>query len=176
MAGKIRIGVLSDTHGHMDERILHHLKDCDTIWHAGDIGNLEVTDALRKIAPVIAVHGNIDNHKVRSEFPAEQLFLCGSQSVYMTHIVGRPGKYNPAPGFMVRRHKPNILVCGHSHILLVQFNKADNLLHINPGAAGKLGLHKMRTLVRFEVDGKSVNHMEVVELGLRVQKTLPDED
>lgn len=160
----MRIGVLSDTHGHVDERILHHLQGCDEIWHAGDIGSLVVTDALAKIAPLRAVYGNIDDHRVKAEFPQDLFFNCEGLNVWITHIAGRPSKYNARTRSINERLKPDILVCGHSHILLVQFDRTFNHLHINPGAAGLKGFHKKRTLIRFNINQKKITDMEVVEL------------
>jgi uncharacterized protein len=159
-----RIGLLSDTHGHIDDRILHHLNGCDEIWHAGDIGDLRVTDALSEIAPLKGVFGNIDNHKIRSEFPCDLFFKCEDRKVWMTHIAGRPGKYNTHARVILPREKPDILVCGHSHILLVQFDQSYQHLHLNPGAAGIKGFHKKRTLLRFSITDKQLHDMEVVEL------------
>jgi putative phosphoesterase len=159
-----RIGVLSDTHGHMDDRILHHLTSCDEIWHAGDIGNLDVTDALVAVAPLRAVFGNIDDHRVKAEFPEDLFFECEGMQVWITHIAGRPGRYNARTRSISQQRKPDILVCGHSHILLVQYDQSFNHLHLNPGAAGIKGFHKKRTLLRFNIHQKQLTDMEVIEL------------
>ncbi len=159
-----RIGLLADTHWHMDERIIHHLAGCDEIWHAGDIGDLSVTDTLSNMAPLRAVYGNIDGAEVRREIPAEQRFKCEDMKVWMLHIAGRPGKYDAYVRENLSRLQPNILVCGHSHICMVKYDKSHNVLYMNPGAAGIRGFHKVRTLLRFTVDGKNINNLEVVEL------------
>lgn len=166
----MRIGLISDTHSYIDDRILAHLESCDEIWHAGDIGSLHVTDRLAEVAPVRAVYGNIDNHKIRSEFPLNQNFNANGLKVWMTHIGGRPGKYD----HRIRDHlytvKPDIFICGHSHICKVQFDPSIQGLYMNPGAAGVHGFHHIRTLLRFSIlDGKP-DKMEVVELGPRSQK------
>ncbi len=162
-----KIGVISDTHSHMDDRILHHLSDCDEIWHAGDVGNLEVIDALQKIAPVKGVYGNIDDNQVRTVFPLDNVFETEGLKVYMTHIAGRPGKYPARVDRAIKENLPHIFVCGHSHICLVKKNPELNILHINPGAAGKHGFHKVRTLVKLCLDNSIPSKLEVVELGVR---------
>ena len=162
-----KIGIISDTHGYMDDRIAHHLEKCDEIWHAGDIGNIAVTDALAKIAPVRGVYGNIDGGVLRTVFPLNQIFKIDGLKVFMTHIASTPGRYPARVNAEIREHKPDIFVCGHSHICLVKQNPNFNLLHINPGAAGIQGFHQMRTLLRMDIhEGKIVN-LEVVELGKR---------
>ena len=166
-----KIGVISDTHGYIDERILNHLKECDEIWHAGDIGDLNVTDQLQNAKPLIAVYGNIDDHLARRTFPETVTFKCEDLKVCMTHIGGRPYKYKQHILPKIESYKPNIFVCGHSHILCVKYDKKYNTLYINPGAAGIKGFHQVRTLVRFVVDGKDIKDMEVIELGHRVNKS-----
>ncbi len=162
-----KIGIISDTHGYMDERIAHHLKNCDEIWHAGDIGNIAVTDALEKIATLRAVYGNIDGGVLRTVFPLNQFFEVEGMNVFMTHIAGKPGSYPARVSEEIRAHMPNIFICGHSHICLVKQNPSFGLLHINPGAAGVQGFHKMRTLLRMDLDKGKVANLEVVELGKR---------
>ncbi|MFN2430751.1 MAG: metallophosphoesterase [Cryomorphaceae bacterium] len=162
-----KIGVISDTHGHMDDRILHHFKECDEIWHAGDIGNLRVTDALSEIATLRAVYGNIDDHEVRSQFPIDQIFEAEGLKIYITHIAGRPGKYPLRVKEVISKENPDIFICGHSHICMVRKHPMLDVLHINPGAAGKHGFHKVRTLVKFHMDKGVPSKMEVVELGKR---------
>ncbi len=164
----MRIGILSDTHSYMDDRILHHLEPCHQIWHAGDIGNIAVADTLEAFRPLKAVFGNIDNHVVRLSFREDEIFTCEGVTVYMTHIAGTPPKYNNRVKDCIAAHQPDILVCGHSHLLLVTRQPLfHNLLHINPGAAGKSGFHKVRTLIRLSIDGKRIYDVEVVELGAR---------
>ena len=149
----------------MDERILHYANEADEIWHAGDIGNLEVTDKLEALKPLKAVYGNIDNAKIRKEFPLNNRFMCEGIDVWITHIGGYPGKYSPAVKEEIKKNPPKIFISGHSHILKVMNDKNLNLLHMNPGAAGKQGFHKKRTMLRFKIDGKEISDLEVIELG-----------
>jgi uncharacterized protein len=153
----------------MDDRILHHLLGCDEIWHAGDIGDLSVMDQLGTIAPVRAVHGNIDNDKVRVEFKKDHRFTLDGMRVWMTHIGGKPPRYNKEVYPKILRDRPNLFICGHSHICKVEWDKKMNMLYMNPGAAGLSGFHKIRTLLRFEILGGKVSNLEVVELGPRSQ-------
>ncbi len=162
-----RIGLLSDTHGYMDERILHHLRRCDEIWHAGDIGDLKVMEELGEIAPIRAVYGNIDGEKARISYPLNNIFELEGIKCFITHIAGRPGKYPSRVKEIIEKEEPDIFVCGHSHILLVKKDPKSGLLHLNPGAAGRHGFHKMRTLIRFEIDSGMVQHPEIIELGKR---------
>ena len=162
-----RIGLLSDTHGLVDPLILKAMAQVDEIWHAGDIGNVRVIEHLSAIARVRAVYGNIDDREIRKMFPADQIFTVEGMKIWMTHIGGYPGRYPPAIRERLRREKPGLFICGHSHILKVQFDRENDLLHINPGAAGKHGLHNMRTVVRFNISEGRVSDLEVVELGLR---------
>ncbi|MDT0691086.1 metallophosphoesterase family protein [Salegentibacter sp. F188] len=159
-----KILLLSDTHNHMDERILHYAGEADEIWHAGDIGNVGVTDVLKKVKPVIAVYGNIDNAEVRKEFPLNQRFMCEDVDVWITHIGGYPKKYSPAIREEIRRNPPKLFICGHSHILKVMNDKDLGLLHMNPGAAGKQGFHKKRTMLRFKIEKDKIFDLEVIEL------------
>ena len=149
----------------MDERILHYANEADEIWHAGDIGNLEVTDKLEALKPLKAVYGNIDNAKIRKEFPLNNRFMCEDIDVWITHIGGYPGKYSPAIKEEIKKNPPKIFISGHSHILKVMNDKNLNLLHMNPGAAGKQGFHKKRTMLRFKIDRKEISDLEVIELG-----------
>ncbi|NNC83889.1 MAG: metallophosphoesterase family protein [Flavobacteriales bacterium] len=163
----MRIGLISDTHGYMDERILHHLQGMDEIWHAGDIGDLSVTDALAAIAPLRGVYGNIDNAQIRAEFPLHQRFQIKGLKVWMTHIGGRPGNYDHRLRDQLYRDRPDLFICGHSHICLVKKDPAFGGIYLNPGAAGKHGFHKMRTLLRFTLQKGGLHQLEVVELGAR---------
>jgi len=163
----MKILLLSDTHSYMDERILHYASEADEVWHAGDIGDLKVTDTIKKLKPLRAVYGNIDNKDARAEFPLNNRFEIENTSVWITHIGGYPKKYNQRVREVLQLNPPKIFICGHSHILKVQFDKEFNLLHINPGAAGKHGFHKVRTMVRFELDNGEIKNMEVIELGKR---------
>ncbi len=160
-----RILLLSDTHGHIDDRILHYAGEADEIWHAGDIGSLNVTDELKTKKPVIAVYGNIDNATIRKEFPLNQRFYCEEVDVWITHIGGYPGKYSPAIKEEIKQNPPKLFISGHSHILKVMNDKNLRLLHMNPGAVGKQGFHKKRTMLRFKIDGKEIKDLEVIEFG-----------
>lgn len=164
-----RIGLISDTHGYIDDRILEHFKDVDEIWHAGDIGVLEVTDALENVAPVKAVYGNIDGAQVRRVFPLNKRFLCEGLDIWITHIGGKPYVYSKEVRPVMRTNPPDIFICGHSHILRVEKDKRANCLYLNPGAAGRHGFHKMRTILRFVLDNKQIRDLEVVELGPRAR-------
>lgn len=149
----------------MDETILKYAKGVDEIWHAGDIGNLAVTDALSKFASVRAVFGNIDGDMVRREFPEHLRFMCEGISVWITHIGGYPGKYNVRVRDEIRKNPPKLFICGHSHILKVMHDKKLGLLHMNPGACGKQGFHQMRTMLQFSIEGENIKDLAVVELG-----------
>jgi putative phosphoesterase len=162
-----KILLLSDTHGHIDEVILTYASQADEIWHAGDIGDLSVTDTLKKLKTLRAVYGNIDNAEARLEFPLNNRFMCENVDVWITHIGGYPGKYNPALRQELALNPPKIFICGHSHILKVIFDKKLGLLHLNPGAAGKSGFHQVRTMLRFVIDGADIKDMEIIELGKR---------
>lgn len=160
-----KILLLSDTHSHIDERILHYATEADEIWHAGDIGDIKVAEKLKEIKPFIAVYGNIDNAEIKKEYPRDQRFLCEGVDVLITHIGGYPGKYSPAIKEEILANPPKLFICGHSHILKVMNDKKLNLLHMNPGAAGISGFHQMRTMLRFRIDGKNISDLEVIELG-----------
>ena len=162
-----RILLLSDTHSHMDEAILKYAKQADEIWHAGDIGQLEVTDTLKKIKPLRAVYGNIDDHKAKLEFPLDNRFTCEGVDVWITHIGGYPNKYNQRIREAIKANPPKLFITGHSHILKVMWDKKLGLLHMNPGACGKHGFHAVRTMLRFNIDGKDIKDLEIVELGKR---------
>ena len=160
-----KILLLSDTHSHIDDTILKYVKLADEVWHAGDIGDLKVTDTIKKIKPLRAVFGNIDNHEARLEFPLNNRFLCEGVDVLITHIGGYPGKYSPAIREEITQNPPKLFICGHSHILKVMFDKKLNCLHMNPGAAGISGFHQKRTMLRFEIDGDKIQSLEVIEIG-----------
>ncbi len=162
-----RIGLLSDTHNFVDDALLHVLESCDEIWHAGDIGDISVTDKLSSLKPLRAVYGNIDNYLLPAEFPQNQWFTSDGVPVVMTHIGGYPGKYEPAARKLILQHRPNLFIAGHSHILKVIWDEKYQLLHINPGAAGVHGFHLVRTVVRFTLDNGVIKDLEVVELGKR---------
>lgn len=151
----------------MDKRILHFASQADEVWHAGDIGDLAVTDALAAVKPLRAVYGNIDDHKARSTFPLDLRFTCEGLKVWITHIGGYPGRYTPRVKQEMEHQAPDIFITGHSHILKVQWDKNFSLLHMNPGACGKSGFHQMRTMLRFDIDAKEIKNLEVIELGKR---------
>ncbi|MGK7395436.1 MAG: metallophosphoesterase family protein [Candidatus Cyclobacteriaceae bacterium M3_2C_046] len=164
----MKIGLISDTHGYIDQTILNFLEPCQEIWHAGDFGSQEVIDKLSDLKPLKGVYGNIDNQQIRQQFPEELLFEREGCSIYMTHIGGYPPKYNKQVKPRIKRIQPDIFICGHSHILKVMSDKQlNNLLYINPGAAGYQGFHKMRTLIRFEIENAKPRNLEVIELGKR---------
>lgn len=160
-----KILLLSDTHSFIDEQIMKYVRMADEVWHAGDIGNLIVTDTIQKEKPLRAVFGNIDDDKARLEFPLNNRFMCEGVDVWITHIGGYPDKYNVAIREEIQNNPPKLFICGHSHILKVQFDKKLNLLHMNPGACGKHGFHQVRTMLRFEIDGDKIQQLEVIELG-----------
>jgi len=162
-----KIGILSDTHGLLDDRIFEYFTSCDEIWHAGDIGSIEVINKLQSFKPLRAVWGNIDGHDIRSLLPQHNRFMCEDVKVWLTHIGGYPGKYDPLVRPGIFQQPPNLFVCGHSHILKVQYDRSLELLHINPGAAGKHGWHKVQTLIRLEIDSKTIQNLEVIELDRR---------
>jgi len=162
-----KIVLLSDTHSFVDEQILKYVRQADEVWHAGDIGAIAVADTLQKETPLRAVYGNIDDKTVRSEYPLDAKFTCEGVSVWMTHIGGYPNKYNQRIREEIRQNPPKLFISGHSHILKVQFDQKLNLLHMNPGAAGKHGFHKVRTLLRFELNNGEIKNLEVVELETR---------
>ena len=159
-----KILLLSDTHGHVDDHMMKHVKESDEVWHAGDIGTTQVTDTISSLKPLRAVFGNIDNHELRLSFPEELLFECEDINIYMTHIGGRPGRYAKGISEKIKSIKPKIFICGHSHILKIQYDKVNQLLFINPGAIGKHGFHKVRTMVRFEINKSDIKNMEVIEV------------
>jgi len=159
-----RIGLLSDTHSYIDDNILAHFDNCDEIWHAGDFGNIEVADRLSALKPLRGVYGNIDGGDVRKTFPEHLRFKCEEVDVWMTHIGGYPGRYNPAIRNEIYTKPPKLFICGHSHILKVMFDEKIKCLHINPGAAGKQGWHKVRTLIKFCISDEKIHTLEAVEL------------
>lgn len=155
--------LLSDTHSYIDDGILKYVKQADEVWHAGDIGSLEVTDSIKVLKPLKAVYGNIDDAKVRVEFPEHNRFMCEKVDVWMTHIGGYPNKYDRRVKDEIFKNPPKLFISGHSHILKVMPDKKLNLLHMNPGAVGKHGLHKVRTMLRFTIDGDKISNLEVIE-------------
>jgi putative phosphoesterase len=163
-----KIGLLSDTHGYLDPKIFDHFQDRDELWHAGDIGDSMLADALEKFKPLRAVYGNIDDITLQRRYPEDQIFYCEDVKVYMTHIGGIPPKYNPRVKKIIMETTPQLFICGHSHILRVKRDAhSNNLLYANPGAAGNQGFHAIKTIVRFQVNGDKIENMEVIELGKR---------
>lgn len=158
-----RIGILSDTHGTLIPQLFDFFKDVDELWHAGDIGNIETAEQLEAFKPLRAVHGNIDDHIVRLQYPEDQFFQVEDVQVFMTHIGGYPDHYLSEIKALLKYKKPDLFVCGHSHILRVIYDKKLNLLHINPGAAGQSGFHKKITMIRLAIDGKEIKDMEIFE-------------
>jgi len=166
-----KILLLSDTHGYIDEAICRHAAEADEIWHAGDIGSVTVYDTLAKIKPIRAVYGNIDGREIKTICTENEIFNCEKKKIWITHIGGYPPNYTPQLKRTLQEIKPDIFICGHSHILKVIFDKNLNLLHINPGAAGKHGLHSVRTIIRFTIDGSDIKNMDVIQLGKRGEIT-----
>jgi putative phosphoesterase len=160
----MRIGLISDTHGYLDDAVFKHFDQCDEIWHAGDFGSLELADQLNSFKPLKGVYGNIDGGDIRSVYPEKIRFYCEQTSVLMTHIGGYPGKYDSRIREEILNNTPGVFISGHSHILKVMYDKKANCLHLNPGAAGKQGWHKVRTLLRFSISDEKIHNLEVVEL------------
>ncbi len=160
--------LLSDTHGYLDPKIEKYILQADEIWHAGDIGSVELADQISAQKPLRAVYGNIDDAKLRRMFPLNQVFECEGLKVYMTHIGGYPGKYPERIRKMIESEKPGLFICGHSHILKVMYDKHYQLVHMNPGAAGKHGFHQKKTLIRFSIAEGKIISPEVIEIGNRV--------
>jgi putative phosphoesterase len=160
----VKVGLIADTHSFLDDAVFKHFANCDEIWHAGDFGNLELADQMAAFKPLRGVYGNIDGQDVRLVYPEHLRFKCEELDVWMTHIGGYPGKYSPAVRPEIYANPPKLFISGHSHILKVIYDPKISCLHINPGAAGKQGWHKVRTLVRFNVSGEKIENLEVVEL------------
>ncbi|SEK73041.1 metallophosphoesterase family protein [Parapedobacter koreensis] len=162
-----KIGLLSDTHGYLDDAIFRHFESCDEIWHAGDFGNIAIADTLAAFKPLKGVYGNIDGQDIRTVYPENLRFTCEAVDVWMTHIGGYPGHYTPLVRDTIYRHPPKLFICGHSHILKVLYDQKLQCLHLNPGAAGKQGWHKVRTLLRFSINDNRIEQLEVIELAGR---------
>jgi putative phosphoesterase len=163
----MKIGLLSDTHGWIHPRIFDFFECCNEIWHAGDIGNIETADKLNSFRPLKAVYGNIDDAKVRQVYGKYLRFTADELNVFITHIGGRPGRYEREISEELSKNPPDLFICGHSHIALIKYNNKYNFLHINPGAAGYIGFHKMMTAIRFSITGKKIHDLELIELGER---------
>jgi putative phosphoesterase len=162
-----KILLLSDTHGYIDKQIIKFVKQADEVWHAGDVGSIEVINSIKEHTPIRGVYGNIDGQKIRSVFPLNNRFLLEGVKVWITHIGGYPNRYDKRIREEIKTHTPDLFISGHSHILKVMPDKKINLLHMNPGAAGKNGFHKIRTMLRFELDKGKIQNLEVIELGKR---------
>ncbi|SIO55902.1 metallophosphoesterase family protein [Chitinophaga niabensis] len=160
----MKIGLMSDTHGYLHPKVFHHFEKVDQIWHAGDIGNVALADELEAFKPLRAVYGNVDGQELRVRYPEHNLFMCEGMKVWMTHIGGYPPKYTTAIKPYIVKKRPQLFISGHSHILKIMPDPALQLLHINPGACGKQGWHKVKTLVRFDVENGGIKNVEVIEL------------
>ncbi len=163
----VTIGLISDTHGFLDESLATHFSTCDEIWHAGDIGSVNVIDSLEKIKPVQAVHGNIDDASLYTRFPKDLWLTRSGMTFFITHIAGKPPRYNSRVKQLLAERKPDVLICGHSHICEVKKDPASGVLFINPGAAGQQGFHLMRTVLRMQIKDGKMTKLEVIELGKR---------
>ncbi|HEY5407781.1 MAG TPA: metallophosphoesterase family protein [Ginsengibacter sp.] len=167
-----KIGLISDTHHFLDSAVAEHFKNCDEIWHAGDFGSIEIANELARYqgtqsgqTPVLrGVYGNIDGYDIRSVYPEQLVFMCEGVKVMMRHIGGYPPRYNPETKKELLIHRPQLFISGHSHILKIMYDDKLNCLHMNPGAAGKQGWHKVKTIIRFVIDGKDIKDCEVIEL------------
>ena len=169
-----KIGLISDTHNYLDEAVFEHFSACDEVWHAGDFGSIEIVDSLKSKWPgpngparLRGVYGNIDGQDIRSIYPEQLVFVCEGVKIMMRHIGGYPPRYNTETKKEILIQQPKIFISGHSHILKIMYDDKLNCLHMNPGAAGKQGWHKMRTLIRFVIDGTEIKDCEVIELGSR---------
>ncbi len=166
----MKIGLISDTHSFLDPKIFDYFKDVDEIWHAGDVGNFDVIKRLEEFKPLYGVYGNIDSHEVRTVFPEHQKLMREGVKIWMTHIGGKPPRYNQEIRKSIYSLKPDIFICGHSHICAVMHDpKEKSILYINPGAAGIHGFHKVRTIMRFDLTDSKIQNLQVIELGLRVK-------
>ena len=162
-----RIGLISDTHGFLDQNVFEHFATCDEIWHAGDFGTVAIADSLKSFKPLKGVYGNIDGYDVRSVYPEKLTWNCEDVAIYMTHIGGHPARYAPGVKQELINNKAKLFISGHSHILKVIYDNKMECLHINPGAAGNQGWHKIKTIIRFTIDGSAIKDCEVIELGRR---------
>ena len=164
----IKIGLISDTHGYLDPKVYSYFQECDQIWHAGDFGSFEVSNGLEAFKPLKGVYGNIDDNDIRTVHPLDHRFTVEDIDVWITHIGGYPGRYNERVLNELNESPPDLFICGHSHILkIVKDPKYENMLVMNPGAAGMQGLHKIRTILRFAIDGEKIQDVEAIELGKR---------
>ncbi len=162
-----RIGLISDTHSFLDETVFEHFKNCDEIWHAGDFGNMDIIKNLAAFKPLRGVYGNIDDAAIRSMYPEDLFFTCEEVNVFIRHIAGYPGRYATGVKEKIIKNKSGLFISGHSHILKVMYDEKLHCLHMNPGAAGNQGWHKIKTIIRFNIDKKEMKNCEVIELGER---------
>jgi putative phosphoesterase len=160
-----KIGLISDTHNYLDDTVFKHFEHVDEIWHAGDFGTITIAEKLRDFKPLKGVYGNIDGYDIRSEFPETLLFTCEEVKVFMKHIGGYPNRYAPGVKNVIIKEQPTLFISGHSHILKVMYDEKLHCLHMNAGAAGIQGWHKVRTLIRFVIDNNEMKNCEVIELG-----------
>lgn len=167
MIGMMKIGIISDTHGYLDEHVFEHFEQCDEIWHAGDFGNIALAEQLSSFRLLRGVYGNIDGNDIRSVYPEEAFFSVEQVPVFMQHIAGYPGRYAPGVKDKLKSFGAKLFISGHSHILKIMYDDKLQCLHINPGAAGKQGWHKVRTIIRLVIDGTNMRDCEVIELGAR---------
>jgi uncharacterized protein len=166
-----KILLISDTHGHLDKALFKHIDAADEVWHGGDIGPIEICKSIENLKPLKAVFGNIDANDVSTIYPENLIFECEGLKVLITHIGGYPGKYPTRIKHLFKEHLPKLFICGHSHILKIMYDKENELLHINPGAAGVHGFHHVKTAVRFEIDAGEIKNLAVIELGKRTSLT-----
>ena len=162
-----KILLISDTHSYLDPKLFKYIETVDEVWHAGDIGDISVCQEIEKIKPLKAVYGNIDGQDARKLYPENAIFMCEQVKVFITHIGGYPNRYNLEAKKVIEQEKPNLFICGHSHILKIMYDKKYNLLHLNPGACGIPGFHQVKTILRFAIDGDEIKNMEIIELGKR---------
>jgi len=162
-----RIGLISDTHGYIEPKLFEFFENVDEIWHAGDMGGIEISERFQKFKPFRGVYGNIDDQIVRSEFPKNNRFKCEEAEIWITHIGGYPGKYDKQVKLKLEQNPPDLFIAGHSHILKIIYDKKLNLLHLNPGAIGNSGFHHVKTAIRFNIDGNQFKDMEILELPRR---------
>jgi hypothetical protein len=162
-----KILLISDTHSWLDEKLFKYIQTVDEVWHAGDIGDIKVCHEIEKLKIVKAVYGNIDGQDARKSYPENNIFMCEQVKVFITHIGGYPNRYNLEAKKIIEQEKPNLFICGHSHILKIMYDKKYNLLHLNPGACGIQGFHQVKTILRFAIDGSEIKNMEIIELGKR---------
>ena len=162
-----KILLISDTHSYLDPKLFKYLETIDEVWHAGDIGDISVCQEIEKLKPLKAVYGNIDGQDARKLYPENAIFMCEQVKVFITHIGGYPNRYNLEAKKIIEQEKPNLFICGHSHILKIMYDKKYNLLHLNPGACGVQGFHQVKTVLRFAIEGTEIKNMEIIELGKR---------